>query len=379
MTVRWAAVAGAVLAVLAAAEVILTDAPSATTILAGCALVVAGAALGGTSHSIAGSGAGVTSRLTLATIASTVALVIAPLDGPIMLTALLAMTVIAAALGWGAITWAAWANVSVLTAGAIMAAVLDPSVEMSAATQPVLVAVVACATAALARRDVERRMEVSRLRQASQRSGDREAVMLAVHDVTAHGLMGVLTQIRVGRTLLDVRDHSADHSADHAADHALAEAESAAREAIETLRSIPDTATKGESGPPPSTLHRQAVESLRFYPEVSLEWGLPDGRAVPRPAGGVLIAAVRQAVANAAAHAPGQPLALTVSQRDGRLRFTARNDRAAAATAVDHPLRSAGQGLEGLLARAEAVGGSLTVAADDEQFTLAVDLPLGDG
>jgi signal transduction histidine kinase len=82
---------------------------------------------------------------------------------------------------------------------------------------------------------------------------------------------------------------------------------------------------------------------------------------------------VKEALTNAAKHAPREPVTITLDEEDGQVRLT-----------MDNPLPSravervggAGSGLAALSDHLQAVGGTLNVTASDDRFRLDVVIPI---
>ncbi|MGI5126136.1 sensor histidine kinase [Pseudonocardia sp. CA-107938] len=81
---------------------------------------------------------------------------------------------------------------------------------------------------------------------------------------------------------------------------------------------------------------------------------------------------VQEALTNAAKHAPGSAVTLTLAQDDGRLTVEVTNPLVAGAP----PGGGTGTGLLGLQERAGAVGGSITAGADGDRWRLRAVLPV---
>jgi signal transduction histidine kinase len=81
---------------------------------------------------------------------------------------------------------------------------------------------------------------------------------------------------------------------------------------------------------------------------------------------------VKESLTNAAKHAPGQPVSITLDNEDGRLWFTMDNPMPSRTV---EPVGGAGSGLTALSDRLQAVGGMLKITADDDRFRLEAVIP----
>ena len=81
---------------------------------------------------------------------------------------------------------------------------------------------------------------------------------------------------------------------------------------------------------------------------------------------------VQEAVTNVLRHSPGEPLTVRITVRDGQLEIRCVN----AATGSGSTRRSGGKGLRGILERAALLGGAATAGRQDDEWVLAVRLPV---
>lgn len=81
---------------------------------------------------------------------------------------------------------------------------------------------------------------------------------------------------------------------------------------------------------------------------------------------------VQELLANAAKHAPGQPLALRLDEADGTVRISARN-RVAAPPGAPAPRQ--GHGLVGMRERVRIAGGTFSAQAEDGEFVVSATVP----
>ena len=100
---------------------------------------------------------------------------------------------------------------------------------------------------------------------------------------------------------------------------------------------------------------------------------LPEGASVEAPLGLAAYRIVQEALANAARHAPGAPVRVTVERAGGRLHVRIRNGPATVAAA---PAPDVGHGLSGMRERAVLLGGDLAaVPTPDGGFAVSASFP----
>ena len=81
---------------------------------------------------------------------------------------------------------------------------------------------------------------------------------------------------------------------------------------------------------------------------------------------------VQEAVTNLLRHAPGRPITVRIAVRDGGLELRCVN----ATDGGGRSRASGGKGLRGIRERATLLGGEATAARQDDEWVLAVRLPL---
>ncbi|MEV1295541.1 histidine kinase [Pseudonocardia sp. NPDC049635] len=292
-------------------------------------------------------------------------------DGPASLLVAVAVYTVASRVSWpravltGLLVVLAWAGTEVLV--------------VRSAPGPVdhygwIVVTVALGVAVGAvRRAAELSAEQAEERLARRVEQERLRIARDVHDVVSHSLSMIVVQAGVGAhvatrrpeeavtALLRIRDAGTD---------ALREL----RGTLELLRDVPDPSADRAAGPPTAGLDRldEVVGSGRSAGvEVTVTGDpgpLPD--AVDRTA----FAIVREAVTNTVRHAPGASRVQVSVVRDaGRLHVRVADDGGP----VEHPDRPHGQGLRGLVERAEALGGRLRAAPGVDGFVVEAELPVG--
>jgi signal transduction histidine kinase len=148
----------------------------------------------------------------------------------------------------------------------------------------------------------------------------------------------------------------------------LAEVRRCAERALTEIRSIDGVAdeitSRGELA---------AARSLLEAAEVQVSIDAP---ARPLPGVDHLVGiVVREAATNVVRHAQARRCVIVTTVDNDTVRLRITNDGVLPATGA--AVRSTGTGIANLTARAEAVGGELTIVADGDTFTLAARLPTG--
>ncbi|MFI5693448.1 sensor histidine kinase [Kribbella sp. NPDC051586] len=212
-------------------------------------------------------------------------------------------------------------------------------------------------------RQTEQLLEQTRLAQSEHARAatleERGRIARDLHDVLAHSLGALSVQLEVAEALLDERGDTAGALERVRRSRRLAvQGLSEARNAVAALRAdeVPDLA--------------QAVRSLGEQHEN--DHGTPVRVSVTGPVtrtdSGVTVAllnAAREALTNAAKHAPGQPVELELAAADG-VRVTVRNKGAT---------RGEGFGLTGMRERLALVGGTLTAGPDGDDWLVVAEVP----
>lgn len=96
---------------------------------------------------------------------------------------------------------------------------------------------------------------------------------------------------------------------------------------------------------------------------------------LPAPVGRAAYSTVREVVTNAARHAPGAPVTLSVAVDNGVVRVLASN---AASRGKVKGSRKGGQGIGGMRDRIELLGGSLSAGVIDGEFVVDARIPIAD-
>ena len=128
----------------------------------------------------------------------------------------------------------------------------------------------------------------------------------------------------------------------------------------------------GQTAPQPGLADLAGLVETARSAGVPVTLTLPGVSSVPETVGLAAYRIVQEALANAARHAPGQPVSVDVRVLPRELEIAVRNRLAARVAAG-----STGHGLVGMRERATLLGGSLTAAPHGSDFVVLARLPLG--
>jgi signal transduction histidine kinase len=230
----------------------------------------------------------------------------------------------------------------------------------------------AAAGAALAH---ERRLlEQLRAAQAglAERSRVEERARIArdLHDVIAHSLTVSLLHISGARLALQDDPEEAARS--------LAEAERLGRDSLDEVRSIVGLMRPGDDGDRDRLAPQPTVEGIadlveRFRAagaDITLELAA-EARESPATVGTTAYRIAQEALTNAAKHAPGNAVRVSVASVGDRLQLVVESD--------GRPRGGRGHGLETMSERAQAIGGTLEAGPTPggNGWTVTAALPLG--
>jgi len=200
---------------------------------------------------------------------------------------------------------------------------------------------------------------------------ERARIAREIHDVLAHSLGALGLQIQVARAILTER-HDEEKT-----DEILAQAQRMANDGLtETRRAI--QALRGQLLPLPERLA-----------ELSADHELRHGAAViftvsgePRPLRADSQLAVtrtaQEALVNAAKHAPGQPVEISLAYHGGGTTLTVRNhlgDDAAARRGTRFATANGGYGLAGMRERLLLLGGTLAAGPAGGEWAVIATVP----
>ncbi|MEV6395975.1 histidine kinase [Streptomyces sp. NPDC051907] len=195
---------------------------------------------------------------------------------------------------------------------------------------------------------------------------ERTSVARDVHDLVGREL----TVLAVRAEVLAARARGAAHQKDF--DELADTARRAHHMLNETIvHRADERATPGLEG-----LRALAGESERMGSPVTMDIADQAYRLSPLRQTAVY-RVVQECLTNAAKHAPGEPVTVTISLRDGRLRAAARN--ALPALAPPTAPVSSGTGTFSMRERVESMGGTLTAGARDGMYEVVALLPAGLG
>ncbi|GAA4601331.1 signal transduction histidine kinase [Actinoplanes octamycinicus] len=182
--------------------------------------------------------------------------------------------------------------------------------------------------------------------------GERARIAREIHDVLAHSLGALGVQLQVVETLLEQnRDVDTALVRVRRSQELAREGVNEARRAVAVLRGdVPEL----------SSALAELVAAHRHDHLVAVRAEVEGlARALPKEVATSLIMVAREALTNAARHAPGAEVTITLSYRPGSVRLRVRNGIPAAPGRTAVP-RTHGYGLVGMRERVALVGGTLT-------------------
>jgi signal transduction histidine kinase len=195
---------------------------------------------------------------------------------------------------------------------------------------------------------------------------ERTRIAREMHDVVAHHM-----------SMIAVRAETAPFRVtglSEPAQEELAAIAAAARSALTEMRRLLGVLRAEEetvrTAPQPGLAELAGLVETARSAGVPVTLKLPETSSIPETVGLTAYRIVQEALANAARHAPGQPVSVDVQVRPDELEIAIRNRRAAGVAAG-----SSGHGLVGMRERATLLGGSLTAAAGDSDFVVLARLP----
>lgn len=199
--------------------------------------------------------------------------------------------------------------------------------------------------------------------------GERARIAREIHDVLAHSLGALTVQLKAADSLLDSGDIDGARArvqrSNRLADDGLAEAAAAVAALRDDVIPLPD-------------MLADLVEDFGrdHRTEVRLT---TTGPVRPLPSGPIvaLVRATREALTNAAKHAPGGAVTVGLDYGTHRVRLEVRNAVPRAAKFVDDGPPVSGYGLTGMRERLALVGGTLETGPDDthRSWCLVVEVP----
>ncbi|MFB4268138.1 sensor histidine kinase [Nonomuraea sp. GTA35] len=197
---------------------------------------------------------------------------------------------------------------------------------------------------------------------------ERARIARELHDVLAHSLGALGVQLDVAEALLTERGDVEGAVARIRRSRGLArDGLVEARAAVAALR---------EDVPPlPDALGLLVTEHRRDH-SVRAELRTTGTRRPISPAAEVcLLRTAREALTNAAKHAPGRPVTLDLSYGEHSVRLTVRNPSPARKHAGEQPARRTGYGLAGMRERVALAGGTLGAGPVGGTWEVRAEVP----
>lgn len=194
---------------------------------------------------------------------------------------------------------------------------------------------------------------------------ERTRIAREIHDVLAHSLGALSIQLKVVEAELAAGKDPASaleriQRCSKLASEGLAEA----RNAVSALRRDVPTL--------PEAIAELADDHQRDHGATATLRSTGTERPIPSAATVSLLGAVREALTNAARHAPGAPITITIDYTDTAVRVVVRNE------STDPRPRDEGTGfgLTGMAERVALAGGSLTAGPDGDGWSVIATMPL---
>ena len=257
----------------------------------------------------------------------------------------------------------------------LVALVQDP-MEVAVALWVVAIAFIWVVGRAVARQErLVTELEDTRRELARQALlAERRRIARDVHDFVGHGLAAVMLQVTSARHVLR-RDADAT-------EEALRSAEEVGRRSMQELRRTL-TLLRSDDEPAEATPVRAAREIPALVDHARAE-GLAvelrmrgDLARIPPSVGDALYGIAREALANAARHAPGARTMLGLELADGRVKLLAETSGPLAAPAASERERPH-YGLLGMRERTTALGGEFAAGPTQDGWRVRCELPVGD-
>jgi len=257
----------------------------------------------------------------------------------------------------------------------LVALVQDP-MEVAVALWVVAIAFIWVVGRAVARQErLVTELEDTRRELARQALlAERRRIARDVHDFVGHGLAAVMLQVTSARHVLR-RDADAT-------EEALRSAEEVGRRSMQELRRTL-TLLRSDDEPAEATPVRAAREIPALVDHARAE-GLAvelrmrgDLARIPPSVGDALYGIAREALANAARHAPGARTMLGLELADGRVKLLAETSGPLAAPAASERERPH-YGLLGMRERTTALGGEFAAGPPQDGWRVRCELPVGD-
>jgi signal transduction histidine kinase len=200
---------------------------------------------------------------------------------------------------------------------------------------------------------------------------ERARIAREIHDVLAHSLGALGLQIQIARAIL------AERHDEGRADEILSQAQRMADDGLtETRRAI--QALRGQTLPLPEGLAELSTDhELRHGTAVNLTIS-GEPRPLPADAQVAITRTAAEALVNAAKHAPGQPVEITLDYRGGSTALTVRNrlgGGAAAGLGTRFATANGRYGLAGMRERLLLLDGTLAAGPDSSDWAVTATVP----
>lgn len=309
--------------------------------------------------------------MVVAAVAATATWILVPWPPP--LGALPYAFAIVLAVRRGAAMWAVGGIVGSLTVTVVAIAVTGLSrgwIVGTVMTCVALTIVLVVSTARRARREQERVAREQADEQARTRHArEREAMARELHDVLAHSLSSISVQANVAL-------HLADREPARAAE-ALATIRDTSRQALDDVRHMLGVLRGDAEGPLVPEASLDALDAVvASATAMGIRVELEDALQ-PRPSTAIQSAIVRiarEALTNAARHASGAHVAVSLTREADAVRAAIVDDGPATA---GRPSPGAGTGILGMRERAALLGGTLDAGPRGRGFAVVATFPEG--
>jgi signal transduction histidine kinase len=200
---------------------------------------------------------------------------------------------------------------------------------------------------------------------------ERARIAREIHDVLAHSLGALGLQIQVARAVLTQRHDEAE------TDELLARAQRMADDGLtETRRAI--QALRGQTLPLPEELAELCTDHQLCHGTPVRFTVSGEPRLLPADAQVAMTRTAQEALVNAAKHAVGQLVEISLDYRGGSTALTVRNqldDRAAKGRGVRFATANGGYGLAGMRERLLLLDGTLTAGTDGGEWVVTATVP----
>lgn len=196
---------------------------------------------------------------------------------------------------------------------------------------------------------------------------ERRRIASEVHDVIAHSLTVTMLNVTAARMAAERGDASD-------AAEALREAERHGRQSLADIRRTVGLLGSGEATAPPAPTVTSITELVEDFRRagVGVTYAVTgDVRSVPPAAGLALYRIAQESLGNAAKHAPGCDVALTLDVDGEAACLVVRN-----AVNGRSPATGGGHGVEAMAARARTLGGALVAERAPDGWTVRATIPI---